>query len=76
MCRYISDIRGQLKQLGSWQAEIFEMRHLQNLSIGEIAIRTDRTSDSIRSSLYRVKRLLMERAHLDGTSQYQDQLNQ
>ena len=60
--RYLLTVRDQLEDLGRWQTEIFEMRHLQNLSISEISERTDRSSDSVRSSLYRVKRLLMETA--------------
>ncbi len=64
--RYLETIRAELRELGAWQAEIFEMRHLQNLSIQEISQRTDRSSDAIRSSLYRVKRLLMETAHVQS----------
>jgi RNA polymerase sigma-70 factor (ECF subfamily) len=64
--RYLKAVRAELRELGAWQAEIFEMRHLQNLSIREISERTDRSSDSIRSSLYRVKRLLMETAEIQS----------
>ena len=46
--------------MSSWQAEVFVLRHVENLTIGEIARRMDRSSDAIRSSLYRVKRLLVE----------------
>ena len=60
MSRYIEAIRFQLESVGEWQAEIFVMRHMQDLSIKEISERTARSSDSIRSSLYRVKRLLVE----------------
>ena len=45
-----------------WQAEIFEMRHFENLSIPEISKRTARSSDAVRSSLYRVKRIFFEAA--------------
>lgn len=58
--RYTEEIQARLESVASWQAEIFVMRHVENLSIGEISERTDRTSDAIRSSLYRVKRLLIE----------------
>ncbi|MGH0034375.1 MAG: RNA polymerase sigma factor [Myxococcota bacterium] len=58
--RYTDEIRSRLESVASWQAEIFVMRHLENLSIAEISERTDRSSDAIRSSLYRVKRLLIE----------------
>lgn len=64
--RYLKLVVDQLEDLGEWQIEIFEMRHLQNLSIREISRRTQRSSDSVRSSLYRVKRLLMDTAQLDG----------
>lgn len=52
----------RLDSLADWQAEIFEMRHFQNLSIPEISRRTERSSDAVRSSLYRVKRLFFEAA--------------
>lgn len=59
---YAETIRTELGNLADWQTEIFVMRHLDNLSIGEIAERVDRSSDAIRSSLYRVKRLMIESA--------------
>ncbi len=62
MRRYAEMIGKQLESIADWQAEIFVMRHLENLSIGEIAERTDRSNDAIRSSLYRVKRMLVEAA--------------
>jgi RNA polymerase sigma-70 factor (ECF subfamily) len=58
--RYTDEVRARLESVAPWQAEIFVMRHIENLSIGEISERTDRSSDAIRSSLYRVKRLLIE----------------
>jgi RNA polymerase sigma-70 factor (ECF subfamily) len=64
--RYLGSVEDQLEQLGEWQAEIFEMRHLRNMSIGEISEQTQRSSDSVRSSLYRVKRLLLETARFDS----------
>jgi RNA polymerase sigma-70 factor (ECF subfamily) len=63
---YLRDVVDQLDDFGDWQVEIFEMRHLQNLSIREISKRTQRSSDSVRSSLYRVKRVLMETAAHDS----------
>jgi RNA polymerase sigma-70 factor (ECF subfamily) len=50
----------RLHSVTSWQAEVFWMRHVDDLSIDEIAQRLDRSNDAIRSSLYRVKRLLSE----------------
>ena len=41
-------------------AEIFVMRHLEGMPIDEIAERTDRSNDAVRSSLYRVKRLVVD----------------
>jgi len=53
-------VRDQLDAIGDWQAQVFVMRHLENMSIAEIAQATSRSSDSVRSSLYRVKKLLVE----------------
>jgi RNA polymerase sigma-70 factor (ECF subfamily) len=58
--RYALAINDCLRQVTSWQAEVFLLRHVENLPIREIAHRTHRSSDAIRSSLYRVKRLLVE----------------
>ena len=62
--RFTEALRGQLGEIAEWQADIFAMRHFENLSIPEIARRTQRTSDAIRSSLYRVKRMVIEAADL------------
>jgi RNA polymerase sigma-70 factor (ECF subfamily) len=56
----------RLDGLGGWQTEIFAMRHLENLSIPEISRRTRRSSDSVRSSLFRVKRVFLEQATADA----------
>lgn len=58
--RYTDVIREQMGELADWQRRIFEMRHLQNLSIPEIARRTHRSNDAVRSSLYRIKRMMIE----------------
>jgi RNA polymerase sigma-70 factor (ECF subfamily) len=50
----------RLQSVTRWQAEVFWLRHVDDLSIDEIAQRLDRSNDAIRSSLYRVKRLLSE----------------
>jgi RNA polymerase sigma-70 factor (ECF subfamily) len=50
----------RLRSVTGWQAEVFWMRHVDDLSIDQIAERMERSSDAIRSSLYRVKRLLVE----------------
>ncbi len=49
-----------LGSVSAWQAEAFALRHLENLPIQEIADRMERSNDAIRSSLYRVKRLVIE----------------
>ena len=64
MRRYVDAVRVKLESVSEWQSEIFVMRHLENMSIREISDRTDRSSDAVRSSLYRVKRLLFETADL------------
>jgi RNA polymerase sigma-70 factor (ECF subfamily) len=64
--RYARAIDETLSQVTSWQAEVFVLRHVENLPIREIARRTQRSSDAIRSSLYRVKRLLVEAGQLDS----------
>lgn len=66
MRRYVQIVREQLDSLAEWQRGIFEMRHFENLSIPEIAIRTDRSNDAIRSSLYRIKKMMIDTAELDG----------
>lgn len=66
--RYADAIRERLGSVASWQAEVFVLRHVENLPIREIAKRTERSSDAIRSSLYRVKRLLVEASDPGWTS--------
>ena len=47
-----------LDSLTEAQYEMFAMRHLDNLSIEEIASRTRRSKDAVKSNLYRIKRML------------------
>jgi RNA polymerase sigma-70 factor (ECF subfamily) len=68
MRRCADAMRDQLQSVAPWQSEIFVMRHVENLSISEICDRTDRSSDAIRSSLYRVKHLLVETAGVSQAS--------
>jgi RNA polymerase sigma-70 factor, ECF subfamily len=49
-----------LGSVTGWQAEVFALRHFENLPIQTIADRMDRSNDAVRSSLYRVKRLVVE----------------
>jgi RNA polymerase sigma-70 factor (ECF subfamily) len=58
--RSVDQVRECLASLSDWQAEVFALRHLENLPIGEIARRMSRSHDSVRSSLYRVKSLLIK----------------
>ena len=53
-------IEQRLASLGDWHLEVFVMRHFEDLSIGEIARRVSRSNDAVRSSLYRVKKMVVE----------------
>jgi DNA-directed RNA polymerase specialized sigma24 family protein len=53
-------VERSLTSVTDWQAEVFELRHFEDLPIQEIADRMCRSNDAIRSSLYRVKRLVVE----------------
>ncbi|MCH8131782.1 MAG: sigma-70 family RNA polymerase sigma factor [Myxococcales bacterium] len=53
-------LRERLDSLPDWHAEVFVMRHLENLPIPKIAERVSRSSDAVRSSLYRAKKMVME----------------
>jgi DNA-directed RNA polymerase specialized sigma24 family protein len=59
-------IRNRLASVSDWQAQIFVMRHVDNLSIDEIVEQTSRSNDSVRSSLCRVKRMLVEAIESGG----------
>jgi len=58
--RYQESVQKLLSTVADWQSEVFWLRHVENLSIGEIAQRVRRSNDAVRSSLYRVKRMLVE----------------
>ena len=66
MRRYARAIDARLQSVSDWQAEVFFLRHVEDLPIREISRRTMRSSDAIRSGLYRVKRLLVEAGELDS----------
>lgn len=66
LSRFQLQLTQRLDALADWQTEIFEMRHFENLSITEISKRTKRSSDAVRSSLYRVKRVFLEAAQANG----------
>lgn len=68
MRRCADDLRDKLDSVPPWQSEIFIMRHVENLSISEICDRTERSSDAVRSSLYRVKNSLLEASTVSLTS--------
>lgn len=68
MRRYAETIHRRLDNAGDWQVEVFVLRHVENLSISEISARMERSSDAIRSSLYRTKRLLFEASQGDPIS--------
>lgn len=58
--RCADSIQDRFAGLADWQAEIFLLRHVDDLPIREIAARTSRSNDAVRSSLCRVKRILVE----------------
>ena len=58
--RYQESVQKLLSNVAEWQTEVFWLRHVENLPIGEIALRVRRSNDAVRSSLYRVKRMLVE----------------
>lgn len=58
--RYEAAIQERLASVAEWHQEVFVLRHVDNLPIGEIAKRVSRSNDAVRSSLYRIKRLLIE----------------
>ena len=47
----------------SWvgQRTLFEMHHLENHPIGEIARRLRKSEDAVKSNLYRARKLLLAR---------------
>jgi RNA polymerase sigma-70 factor (ECF subfamily) len=53
-------IRERLADMAEWHTEVFVLRHVENLSIGEIAVRVERSNDAVRSSLYRMKKMLVD----------------
>ena len=53
-------VQERLASVADWHAEVFLLRHVENLPINEIARRMSRSNDAVRSSLYRVKRMLVE----------------
>jgi RNA polymerase sigma-70 factor (ECF subfamily) len=68
MRRCARAIDARLRSVSDWQAEVFFLRHVEDLPIREISRRTMRSSDAIRSGLYRVKRLLVEAGELDSAT--------
>ena len=63
--QYKDCLTEKLESLADWQVDVFRMRHFENLTIPEICHRMDRSSDAVRSSLYRVKRVFFEASN-DG----------
>lgn len=58
----------RLGEVSDWQAEAFQMRHLDGLPVGEIARRVERSQSAVRCGLYRVKRLILDALHQDEAS--------
>jgi RNA polymerase sigma-70 factor (ECF subfamily) len=58
------ELERRLELLAPWQLDVFRLRHVDDLPIEEIARRTTRSADAVRSGLYRAKRLMFEAADL------------
>lgn len=67
--RYAHAISSRMAKLPEWQRRIFEMRHLENMSIPEIAECSARSNDAVRSSLYRIKKLIFDAIESGGEAQ-------
>jgi RNA polymerase sigma-70 factor (ECF subfamily) len=51
--------RAVLRELSGDQRRLFELRHLEHRSIEEIAAETRRSTESVKSHLYRTRRVLL-----------------
>jgi RNA polymerase sigma-70 factor (ECF subfamily) len=63
------ELARRMAALAPWQLDVFRLRHVEDLPIDEIARRTHRSQDAVRSGLYRAKRLLFEAAELAGDAE-------
>jgi len=61
-------VRDRLASMADWHREVFVLRHLENLSIDQIAGRVSRSNDAVRSSLYRMKRMLIDEVESHGVT--------
>jgi RNA polymerase sigma-70 factor (ECF subfamily) len=61
-------IRQQLGSVADWHAKVFVMRHFEDLSIDEISRRVSRSQDAVRSSLYRMNKMLVEAVGVQATA--------
>ena len=59
-----AEFERRIAKLPAWQLDVFRLRHFEDLPIEEIARRTTRSEDAVRSGLYRAKRTLFEAADL------------
>jgi RNA polymerase sigma factor (sigma-70 family) len=57
-----------LQSLSKDQYRVFRMRHMENMSISEIAHRTSKSKDSVKSNLYRIKKVLTQGAETENTN--------
>ena len=48
------------QEITAEQRRLFEMHHLENMPIAEIAAATSKSEDSIKSTLYRTRKLLLK----------------
>ena len=49
------------RELSAEQRRLFELHHLEHLPIHEIAARVEKSEDSVKSNLYRARRVLLAR---------------
>lgn len=68
MRRYAEALDHCLRSVTPWQAQVFVLRHMDDLPISEIARRTSRSSHAVRSSLYRIKRRMIEAGEFEPES--------
>jgi RNA polymerase sigma-70 factor (ECF subfamily) len=55
----VTRLRAAAARLSDEQRVLFDLHHLQNLSIHEIALRLHKSEDAVKSNLYRARRVLL-----------------
>jgi RNA polymerase sigma-70 factor (ECF subfamily) len=57
----LDHLRGAMERLSEDQWELFRLHHLEHVPIEEIAARTHRSEDAVKSHLYRARKTLLAR---------------